>query len=255
MYISFIELVNFRKLKATRIEFAEGQTLFVGSNNSGKTSAMTALRLFLKDRSGMTARDVTLSNWRAINQLGEEWLTLKPNQAPDANALIDLLPAMDIWLEVEDEEIHHVASLLPSLEWSGGKIGVRLQLEPKDIEALVSEYKEATTKANELINDYQEKSGDKLDDFALWPKSFHDFFERRFGALVGLKAYALDPDAIADLPPDNTVAPQVLSETATPLDGDPLAQLIHFREIRAQRGALSEEAVLSRRGRFRSVCR
>lgn len=47
MKISFIGIQNFRKLKATHIGFHSGTTLLVGANNSGRTSAMVALRYFL----------------------------------------------------------------------------------------------------------------------------------------------------------------------------------------------------------------
>ena len=48
MHIAFIEIQNFRKLKACRVDIAQQETIFVGANNSGKTSAMDALILFLK---------------------------------------------------------------------------------------------------------------------------------------------------------------------------------------------------------------
>jgi predicted ATP-dependent endonuclease of OLD family len=47
MRISFIEIQNFRKLKSVRVDFHEKKTVFVGPNNSGKTSAMLSLGHFL----------------------------------------------------------------------------------------------------------------------------------------------------------------------------------------------------------------
>ncbi|QFX95107.1 ATP-dependent endonuclease [Acidithiobacillus thiooxidans ATCC 19377] len=46
---------------------------------------------------------------------------------------------LDIWLQAENNEIHHVSALLPSLDWAGGLLGVRLCLRPKDLEALYRE--------------------------------------------------------------------------------------------------------------------
>jgi hypothetical protein len=46
MYIQRFEIGNFRKLKAIRVDFATDKTVFVGANNSGKSSAMLALRRF-----------------------------------------------------------------------------------------------------------------------------------------------------------------------------------------------------------------
>ncbi len=42
MHIAFVEISNFRKLLAIRIDFNRETTLFVGANSSGKTSAMLA---------------------------------------------------------------------------------------------------------------------------------------------------------------------------------------------------------------------
>lgn len=50
MRILAITIQNFRKLLQCHIEFSEKTTLFVGANNSGKTSAMDALGKFLADR-------------------------------------------------------------------------------------------------------------------------------------------------------------------------------------------------------------
>ena len=70
MHIQFVEIQNFRKLKSIRIDFASKTTLFVGANNSGKTSAMEALGYFLVDQSNFTTNDFTLSNWMRINEIG-----------------------------------------------------------------------------------------------------------------------------------------------------------------------------------------
>ena len=50
MNIAFVEIKNFRKLKSCRIDLSPKSTIFVGANNSGKTSAMFALVKFLKKR-------------------------------------------------------------------------------------------------------------------------------------------------------------------------------------------------------------
>ncbi|MDI7066840.1 AAA family ATPase, partial [Klebsiella pneumoniae] len=75
MRIEFIEIANFRKLLSTRVGLSPERTVFVGANNSGKTSAITALRYFLVDRerSNFCFHDFTLSHWPAINAMGVAW--------------------------------------------------------------------------------------------------------------------------------------------------------------------------------------
>ena len=82
------------------------QTLLVGANNSGKTSAMKALRKFLKDRGGIDTRDVTASNWIDIEQVASAWTQ---EAEADLNPLLDKLPFLDVWMHVENSELHHVA--------------------------------------------------------------------------------------------------------------------------------------------------
>jgi len=237
MRIAFVELANFRKLKAARIDFSEQQTLFVGANNSGKTSAMVALRLFLKERGGFTTRDVTLSNWQKINALGESWLAPPADaQRPNGFALTSLLPALDIWFDVDDQELHRVSHILPTLDWTDGKVGVRLRLEPRDIDVLAADYRTLRQKAAANLASYKAKHKEAARGFDLWPISLHDYLDRRFTSALTLKAYILDPRAIVSPGVNHESSPQVLPLTAEPLDGDPLAQLIHIREISAQRG-------------------
>jgi predicted ATP-dependent endonuclease of OLD family len=116
--IEFVEIQNFRKLKSIRIDFASETTLFVGANNSGKTSAIEALGCFLVDGSRFTTNDFTLSNWTRINNIGADWETQENHQGSPSLSMADwetLLPSLDLWLHVEADEIHYVKDVLPSL--------------------------------------------------------------------------------------------------------------------------------------------
>lgn len=50
MKIDFVKIKNFRKLQSCKIEFSDKETIFVGANNSGKTTAMDALITFLEKK-------------------------------------------------------------------------------------------------------------------------------------------------------------------------------------------------------------
>lgn len=50
MKIESVQIRNFRKLKNCHIDFDDKETVFVGANNSGKTSAISAIVWFLKKR-------------------------------------------------------------------------------------------------------------------------------------------------------------------------------------------------------------
>ncbi|WP_036992610.1 MULTISPECIES: AAA family ATPase [Pseudomonadaceae] len=73
MKIKFVEISNFRRLKSTHLDFDKETTIFVGANNSGKTSAMVALRYFLVSPNRLALRDITIANWPKIDAIGDAW--------------------------------------------------------------------------------------------------------------------------------------------------------------------------------------
>ncbi len=49
MYLRYLQIINYKNLKATRFEFLPGSNTIIGENDSGKSNAMTALRILLDD--------------------------------------------------------------------------------------------------------------------------------------------------------------------------------------------------------------
>lgn len=239
MYISHIEIRNFRKLKSVRIDLSTETTLFVGANNSGKTSAMIALRHFLIDRGSLTTNDFTLSNWATINLIGVRWLSHQEEEIL-ATATLDewtpVLPSLDVWLAVRDDEVHLVRHLIPTLDWAGGALGVRLRLEPKDPAVLQTEFLAAIASAKAAKSGAANANGEKRDyTLSLWPGSMLEFLERKLRTHFSIRAYVLDPTK--QVSPVNGVAqPQTLAADAIPLEGNPLDGLVVIHEIPAHRG-------------------
>ncbi|GIP60800.1 AAA family ATPase [Paenibacillus woosongensis] len=234
MHIKYVEIQNYRKLKSCRIEFTDRTTIFVGANNSGKTSAMDALRKFLDQKNELNINDVTLSNWIEINKIGEKWLT-KTEEMTDflVEELFMLMPAMDVWIHVEDHEIHYVTHLIPSLDWSGGLLGVRLRLEPKIIENLYKDFVNSTKNAKETLEAVKSRKGNG--SISLWPNDLRDFLSKRFYTHFIIKAYILDPEKVS--PPEAGVArPQILPSGSESIEGDPFKRLFLIHNINAQRG-------------------
>ena len=148
MKILTINIQNFRKLLQCRIDFSEKTTIFVGANNSGKTSAMDALGKFLSDRK-FTFNDITISKRIAINEIGDKWIQESCEEPTDLTEWDSIIPKMDIWLNVSRNEIHYVADIIPTLKWRGGKLGVRLAFLPKDTTKFFSEYRAAYSAARQ----------------------------------------------------------------------------------------------------------
>ena len=72
MKIQSVHIRNYRKLKNCHIDFGEKETVFVGANNSGKTSAISAIVWFLKNTDRFTLKEFTATNSASINKIGDK---------------------------------------------------------------------------------------------------------------------------------------------------------------------------------------
>ncbi|MAM28891.1 MAG: ATP-dependent endonuclease [Flavobacteriaceae bacterium] len=234
MRIEFIDIQNFRKLQACRIDIGKEQTIFVGPNNSGKTSAMDSLSFFLTEKNKFTTRDFTLNNWLEINNLTKTWLvdTNKSDEywEEQLDALANFLPQIDLWLNVSDKEVHYVHHLIPTLDWKGGLLGIRLRYEPINLEGLFLEFKSDYDAAKNL----NKKSKGELE---LWPKDMWAFLDHKskLSKLFTINAYILDPSKVGSLK-DQTPTPQALSLNSVAIDKNSFKGLIKISTINAQRG-------------------
>jgi predicted ATP-dependent endonuclease of OLD family len=228
MRIDFIDIQNFRKLKSCRIDFSKKETIFVGANNSGKTSAMHALMMFLKKyrHKDISTIDFTLTNWKEINQIATNWVqNLNPDDLNlSGEAWRQLVPSIDVWLKVEDNEVHYVRHIIPTLDWTGGRLGVRLIFEPKNVEELYKDYKAAYETSTNICK--SRKNGDLLN---IWPHSMRDFLDKELHKHFSIRAYILDPSK------SNEAKPQLLPENSEPIDEDPFGGLFKIDIINAQR--------------------
>lgn len=222
MKIDFIKIKNFRKLHSCKIEFSEKETIFVGANNSGKTTAMDALITFLKKKEFKT-QDFTISNWTELNKIAETWITNSDLSEEDKSIkfLEPYLPSLDLWINVKASELRYVSHLIPTLDWEGGLLGIRLIFQPKNFETLIEEYIISRNKVNKLNTD----SGKNIE---LWPKDFWQFCEKKLNSLFEIKTYILDPKKFD--------VDQELTEHNIALEGNPLNGLIKIDTINAQRG-------------------
>jgi len=230
MKIAFIEIQNFRKLKSVRIALSEDKTIFVGANNSGKTSAIVALRRFLIEQKHFDINDFTVTNWQKINVIGKTW----EENVSSTHEVVEwepMLPTLDVWLDVCPDEIHYVQHLLPTLDWNGGLLGVRLRLEPTKLEDLKAEYVALRQQSDAAI-----KAANKnKDDIPLWPASMKDFLERSFSSKLRIRSYILDPEKLVS-PVNGIAKPQALSANVEASEENPFSGLIRIDEINAQRG-------------------
>jgi predicted ATP-dependent endonuclease of OLD family len=198
---------------------------------------MIVLGHFLVEPGRFHTNDFTLSNLASLNDIGAKWESATDKQEEAASRVEEwapYLPSLDVWLDVGSTEIHYVRHLLPTLDWAGGLIGVRLRLEPKSVKALHDEFITTTLTAQQT-RDASEKDG-KISTVKLWPRSMADFLSRRLTRHFVVKAYPLDPAKLILSSNAGTASPQLLSPQSEPLEGNPFKGLVRIDEINAQRG-------------------
>lgn len=266
--VTSLELSNFRRLRAVRLDLDTKTTVVVGANNSGKTSLMTGITRFLAPRNAaFSAYDLSADAWKPLLDLGREWEG-EPPLAPgdDGTArtearnrqlklILDHMPALDVWFFASDGAWHHVRDLIPTLDWAGGDVGLRLRLEPvstlNELDLLIAEY----LKARRRVASSNPASGAGTTPTAdgatqtprpsrAWPTDLLDFLQESPGWLQAIVGYRLDPSKKEDPDEDAQARPQTQSSTARPLENAQqlLRNLLRVDLVPAQRGLGTEEA-------------
>lgn len=196
-----------------------------------KTSAISAIVWFLKSNEKFTLKEFTATNWALIDELGDKWLAKAPvdDTLLDSHQWDDIVPSLDIWIDVADGEQYKVNHLIPSLStWDGKKVGVRGQYVPKDVTTLYSAYKEAKGKALAL---QATEEWEKASSPNLFPINLCDFLGKgsNLRDYFDVKYYIIDP---AIEPADEDKVQPTPDEA---LDNNPLEELIRVDTILASR--------------------
>lgn len=268
MRVKCLEIANFRKLESVRIDLSDQTTLLVGANNSGKTSAMDALKQFLGSDS-FKLSDFTLFHLSRIREIGEGWeaaaAPTAPGEAPppppeDGFQTMaewsSFLPHLDLWIEAAEHELYRAPELLPLLDAYCGGVGVRLRLEPKNIPTLVKNY----LKAREAVERTRSGEAEESKRPRLRPMNLVEFLETNVGTYFSVRAYRLDPHQVSgeidfagnlvgapltEQPDPSAAQPQHLSEGSESIAPSVLGKLIHVDVIGAQRGLQNDDSAVT----------
>lgn len=249
MKIESIQIKNFKKLKNVSIKLSEEQNIFVGANNSGKTSAMEAITKFLKRSSYIDVYDFTIYNWLEINEKLEELNSIEKidsqeenfkkiieNKKKIKNDLNELFPSLKVTISVDESELHKVIEIIPGLKDEIKNVSVYFRFEPENYELLFKDYFKARERINMmtvLANDNPTHPNlNKVIDNQ-WPMSFQDFLKGgQLKKYFKIKAYLANP---------NNQENEFPFDDSTFIKGNPLENIIKVDEINAQRGLSDKE--------------
>lgn len=181
MHLHSYRLRNFRRLRDVHVELASDISIFVGANNSGKTSATQAMQMFLSGgKDAFSLYDFSSHIWPVLDEIGEEEREIAEAEFPTVS--------LDLWFEVGAEDLYLVIPILPSTAWAGTLVGVRVELAPKNIGELIQRYRVARddgrAKAAALVGG--------AGDYVPWPKSLSAYLLEELRREFELRYYVLD---------------------------------------------------------------
>lgn len=122
MKLSAVSIRNFRRLEAVAIDIEDKETIFVGPNNSGKTSATAIFRSFLGDRD-FKIHDFAVARMADFDAFGAD---------DEATSLPEI--SLDLWFTIDPNTIAfgRVFTLLPKLS-DFTRVGIRLSYGVEEI--------------------------------------------------------------------------------------------------------------------------
>jgi len=167
MHVHSLAFKNFRRLKDARIDFSHDLTIFVGANNSGKTSATHAIELFLsggKDK--FTVHDFCAGCWADFENFPAE-------DAADAKVEFPTM-SLDVWISVDADNLYRVVELLPRAAWEGSLVGLRIEFAAKDAAQTLANFRVKAAEAAKFAKT-KEKDGQ---DYQPWPRNMRDYLSR-----------------------------------------------------------------------------
>lgn len=208
MKLQAYRLQNYRRLRDVVIELDDEISIFVGANNSGKTSAVQGLYSMLRgDAKKFELFDFSAALWGEIDAVG--------NTAEEEDESHKRLPSilLDLWFRVGEDDLVTAMQLLPSTEWDGKCVGIRVAFEPRDASELVRRFRELHEKANNAAIALAEKrkaasepaaeagAGDEVEasveasDYKPWPESLTKYLAKELSKEYTFRYYVLDERA------------------------------------------------------------
>ncbi len=246
MKLQAYRLQNYRRLRDVVIELDDEISIFVGANNSGKTSAVQGLYSMLRgEAKKFELFDFSAALWAEIDAIGRS----APGDETAAKKLPSIL--LDLWFRVGEDDLATAMPLLPSTEWDGKCVGIRVAFEPRDAHELVRKFHELHEKANNaamMLAAKLKKGGEPAakvgadtvevvadaSGYTPWPESLTKYLTKELSKEYTFRYYVLDERAFDGYQTKDTdYEPQPLGKE--PGGAAILKSLVRVDFLRAQR--------------------
>lgn len=183
MYLHSYRIKNYRRLRDVHIELASDISIFVGSNNSGKTSATQAIHTFVSgSKEKFSLYDFHSACWKNFDKLGD---------SAEDRAEQSELPSisLDLWFDVTLSDLYLVVPLLPSTAWAGTQVGIRIEFAARNAAELLQKFRKVRMDAqrNAAVLDRREN-----ERYVPWPTNLTDYLKKELLSEYEFKYYVLD---------------------------------------------------------------
>jgi predicted ATP-dependent endonuclease of OLD family len=175
-------LYNYRRLRDIYVELARDISIFVGANNSGKTSATQAIPMFLSgNKDQFSLFDFSSHTWKVLDNLGDA------GPGADATAKVPSI-MLDLWFEVAEPDLYLVLPILPSSAWEGKEVGLRIEFGARNAAELLQHFRETKAEAQNQAA----RLGTAAGTYVPWPKSLTDFLKKELQQEFEFRYFVLD---------------------------------------------------------------
>lgn len=142
---------------------------------------------------------------------------------------------LDLWFEVDDDNVHRVIDLLPGLDWSGEPVGIRMVYTPKDQDLLLRNFRETCERTRKVRSA-------ATPEYQAWPRNLFEYLERRLPYEYEIRYYVLDfRRCDDDLVPQHGYEPYLLGASSSKAAGV-VRGLIRVDFLNAQRHLTDSES-------------
>ena len=197
MRLQAYRLQNYRRLRDVVIELDDKISIFVGANNSGKTSAVQGLFSLLRgEAKRFELFDFSAALWPGIDEAGED----VQDEGGEQKSLPSI--SLDMWFRVGEQDLVAAMPLLPSTDWDGKCVGIRVAFEPKSQDELVHRFRSLREKGNAAAQALAQKVaaakdadvvvGTDLSDYKPWPESLSKYLTKELSTEYTFRYYVLD---------------------------------------------------------------
>lgn len=173
MKVKKVAIRNFRRLRDVSFSLHDKETVFVGPNNSGKTSAANVFRRFFAPAPKFSIHDFSIELLKEFDQ----WAIDRANTVHDQHPLPEI--GLDVWFTIDPENVPYakLGDVITSLAGDVTEIGIGCRYKVHDVENLWEDF-DRSEQTNEQVTAKQ-----SLSQFLTSDRELNKQFAIQFEAL------------------------------------------------------------------------